>query len=371
MNPALVRKSKVWLSQTAYPYWIQNGIDTQVGDFHEALTFEGLPAQTPMRAMVQARQIYSFRLAERMGILPTEQAKEIVGRATECFIEHFSLPNGSFAHAISQERKIVNAGAEFYTQAFALFALANAYSLTRGEQLKSRAKSLLNYLQRERRAPGGGFTEIKEGVTLYQSNPHMHLIEASIAWMQADSDPAWAQLSDEVAELLRTQFIDPETGALGEHFEAGWKPKRVNGKFIWEPGHHYEWCWLLGNYQKLKGTTQLDPIRHRLFELAEGHGIRVDRQAAVDEVWSDLTVNKSSSRFWPQGERLKAAVQLRNSAAADESVQTLFRYLDQPQPGLWMDTWTSDGAFIGDPVKASSLYHIAGALSEYIEGARE
>ena len=380
MSTALRKRSEQWMKEIAYPLWLSRGIDSAHGDFYEALTFECGPADMPIRAMVQARQIYSFRLAERLGILPTCEAKEVITRATQALIRHFSLPNGAFAHAVDSNRAVINSGAELYTQSFALFALANAYSLTRAEAFKDRAKQLVGYLQSKRKALGGGFTEIKEGKVLYQSNPHMHLLEACLSWMQTDSDPEWKKLAAEVVTLLEEKFIDPATGALCEHFSEGWAPIRVDGRFIFEPGHHFEWCWLLGNYQHLTASSRLDSIRRRLFELGELHGIRADRGAAVDEVWSDFNIKKSSSRFWPQGERVKAAVQLRVQAqqagsdstsyakAADQALEALFQYLDQPRPGLWMDTWTEQGDFVGDPVKASSLYHIAGALYEYLQG---
>jgi len=131
---------------------------------------------------------------------------------------------GSFAHAIGLDRKIPNESTELYTQAFVLFALAQTYSLTRDEKYKTRAKKLMNYLNRERRAPGGGYTEIKEGKTLYQSNPHMHLFEASIAWMATDTDPEWQMTADQIVELLLHKFIDEKTGALCEHFSENWIP---------------------------------------------------------------------------------------------------------------------------------------------------
>jgi mannose-6-phosphate isomerase len=44
----------------------------------------------------------------------------------------------------------------------------------------------------------------------------------------------------------------------------------------------------------------------------------------------------------------------------------LWRYLETKKPGLWLDTLTENGTFAEQPVKASSLYHIINALSEYI-----
>ena len=371
-------RASTWLSESAYPYWNQNGFDEDRNRFHEALSSEGKPTELPVRAMVQSRQIYSFRLAEKSGALDASTARDRVLRATESLLRDFGLQNGGFCHSISTDGMKLNLSTELYTQAFVLFALANAYSLLGDPLYRERAENLVAFLKTQQANPNGGYREVKNGTTLYQSNPHMHLFEAAIAWTEADpKNTLWRTLADEVASLLEKKFIDPTTGALTEHFSEDWSPERRDGKFIFEPGHHFEWIWLLGNYQRITETRRFDPIRHRLYEIANRYGVRADRAAAVDEVWSDFEMKSLSSRFWPQTERIKAAVQLFQesqdrearagfAADADQAVETLFRYLDRPAKGLWMDTWAADGTFSGDPVKSSSLYHIAGGLAEYV-----
>lgn len=386
MTESLIRKSESWMKTTAYPLWRSRGIHSGHGGFHEALrSSDAQPAELPQRAMVQARQIYSFRLAERMGYLPTPDAEAIVRGATDHLIEAFSQSDASIVYSVALDGKALNSGAELYTQAFAIFALAHAYSLCKQDRYRAQAKRILAYLKASRRAPGGGFTEIKEGKVLFQSNPHMHLFEACIAWIGAEReaqttpDPDWRELADEIVGLLAIKFVDPGIGALCEHFEAGWSPQRVDGKFVFEPGHHFEWAWLVGNYQTLTGRTGFEAMRRKLFDLGEQHGIHPERRVALDEIWSDFRVKKGSARFWPQTERIKCAVQLMTEAvpgsaerdrfarAADEAVAALFGYIEAaPYPGLWRDTLTESGEYIGEPVKSSSLYHIAGALCEYV-----
>lgn len=383
-SASLKKKAKDWLRLEAYPLWATKGIDRETGRFHEALEFDCRPADVPLRAMVQARQIYSFVQAEKYGDIPSEEARGIVRRATDHFVKTYQRLDGSIRHAVDRAGKTLDDASELYTQAFAIFALGHAFSLVGDAKYRDAAKKVLAYLRRERAAKGGGFTEKKSGKTetTYESNPHMHLFESAIAWMQADTsgsgakDGEWRKLADEIVELFRTKFVDSKIGALTEHFVEGWEPKREGGNYIFEPGHHFEWAWLIGNYLAIvdpegKDAKGLNPIRRRLFELAEKHGIRADRKAAIDEVWSDFRPKKSSSRFWPQTERIKIAVQLGEMRVADESVDTLFRYIDAgPAKGLWMDTWLdstdANAEWSGNPVKASSLYHIAGALYEYL-----
>jgi mannose-6-phosphate isomerase len=381
----LLQSSLSWLSSAVFPLWTERGIADD-GSFFEALEADGHPSPVPRRAMVQARQIFSYVEAVKMNVLSSEVAVPLVRRGTDALIEKYGLPSGAFGHAVDGAGRLENPQSELYTQAFVLFGLAQSYELVRsagasdGASYKSRAKTLLAYLQRERRHPAGGYVEIKNNEILFQSNPHMHLFEAAVCWARVDSDPAWADVCHEVFRLCMSRFIDSATGALCEHFDRDWQKQVSAGRFFFEPGHHFEWAWLLHSYLNLfkhdlsKETVDTATVAAaRLYALAEAHG--VVRGFAVDEVWSDFSVKKPSSRFWPQTERIKAAVELGRHArtelqpafatAADEALTALWTYLDSPARGLWQDTRNEHGEFIPQPSKASSLYHIILAISEY------
>lgn len=368
-----IENSRQWLSQYVFPLWREKGIDPATGSFAESISFEGAAFYSSQRALVQARQIYSFAEGLRMGLLSPEVVLPILKKATDFFITNYSLPNGAFVHAVNPQGEIQNKDVDLYTQAFALFALAQAYGFLGDNLIKSRAYELVEYLNLHRRTEGGGYTEIKSDVLMYQSNPHMHLFESVLAWMRVDKDPVWKDLAEQIHELCLTKFIDKETGALCEHFTEGWTPVREEGRFIFEPGHHYEWAWLLLEYQEIAGVDSR-AIAENLFKIAEMNGVS-HANLVIDEVWSNLAPKKKSSRFWPQSERIKAAVSLglqqkaedqsNYARAADEAMDALSRYLDVPVKGLWQDTLSETGAFVAQPAKASSLYHIINALSEY------
>ena len=369
-----IARSKEWLSTQVFPLWMKRGVDQGSGGLIEALTLEGDALDLPRRAMVQARQIYSFRIGRGLGCCSEEEARSIIGRAAAFLIERYSVPSGAFIHSIGADGKPRNGQLDLYTQAFGLFGLANAYAVLRDERLKQRALSLADYLWRERRAPGGGYTEIDNGQIVLRSNPHMHLFEAAISWMRVDSDSRWKVLAGEVLDLCLTRFVDPESRALCEYFQEDWRPIRTDGKFFFEPGHHYEWAWLMMLYEESAGRN-LRSTRDDLFRTAETFGLSPERNA-MDEIWSHGVPKKRSSRFWPQCERIKAAVRMGARApekeqadfarASDEAVGALFRFLQTPTPGLWRDTLLESGSFREEPAKASSLYHIINAFDEYI-----
>ncbi len=370
-----IDRAKNWLSHEAFPLWLRLGTDQKSGAFIESITFEGKPTTVPLRVMVQARQIYSFTEARNLGIADRTQIENAIAGGVDFMISRYTMQSGAFMHSVDASGKPVNQDVDLYAQAFALFGLANAYGVLGKNEIRERAQRLLKYLNSERRVKAGGYSEIKNGETLFQANPHMHLFEAALEWMKVDGGMEWRDLAREVFDLCQNKFIDPKSGALCEHFDQNWKPLLENGKFIWEPGHHYEWAWLLTRFEDAAGISAGDTPTW-LFKLSEQYGVDRKSHLALDEVWSDHQPKKRSSRFWPQTERIKAAVALglRSSHelqptyadGADQGMTGLFRYFDVPTRGLWQDTLSENGEFIPQPAKASSLYHIINAIAEYI-----
>lgn len=369
----LVDEARRWLSQDAIPTWTRLGVDENQGGFYEGISFAGETLRVPRRTLVQGRQIYSFRTARELGAV---SAPSLVAKAAEKLLRDHALPSGAFLHSVDDSGRPAETKSELYTQAFALFGLANAFAETREEKYRIAARALLAYLNRERRAPGGGYTELTKSGLAYESNPHMHLYEAALAWMRVDSGREWGELADQLADLTLQKFIDGSNGILAEHFHEGWEPIRENGAFVFEPGHQFEWAWLLAVHEELSGKD-LGAARRRLYQNGEKYGIRRSGQpVAYDEVWSDLRPKKKTSRYWPQCERAKAAVRLGResrgaersayAASADEAIGSLFLFLATPVRGLCFDTMEEDGSFSAEPPKASCLYHIVNALDEYI-----
>lgn len=365
-----LEKARTWLSDHAVPLWSRKGVDWDLGGFVENLSHQGERLDGPKRSMVQARQIYTFRAARDLGVCGAAEAARMVEHSADFLVRYAFLPSGAIAHGMDRNGAIVNAMPDLYGQAFAIFGMANAYVMAPKPAYRDRAEGLVRYLESERRVKAGGFTEVKDGGIQYQSNPHMHLFEAFLAWVEIDPSPRapWRRLADEVFELCRSKFIDSRTGLLAEHFDEDWQPHRPaggDGKFVFEPGHQYEWAWLLKWHERLTGQASSE-LAETLFRHSEAHGISRPRNTTYDEVWSDFTPKKKSARFWPQCERIKAALRLGDARASDEALDALFQYLDAAAPGLWHDTWLEDGRFVDQPVKASSLYHIIGGLGEYL-----
>ncbi len=353
-----------WLQESAIPLWFSKGVDRSSGAFVEALSASGEALAIDRRAMVQARQIYSCRVAIQMGIFPQIAGLELIEMAAKNLIQKYSTPGGAFIRSLTPDGQPADDSLDLYTQAFALFGLAHAYAAQPEIKFKEQAKKLLHYLSKNRKLSEGGYSELDKGKICFEANPHMHLFEAALAWMEVDNDPVWSTLADEILELCLHQFIDAKSGFLSEHFVEGWKPLLIGKRFVVEPGHQFEWAWLLARYEKMRNRDLL-AVRTSLFQSSEKFGINQKYNLVFDEIWSDGSVKKQSSRFWTQCERIKCAVVMGNRKASEEAMTGLLRFFQTPQPGLWYDQMNAEGEFKQENSKASSLYHIIAAIQEF------
>ena len=350
-----------WLHQSAFPLWWSRGADHRIGGFNEAINFNGEPTVADRRARVQARQIYAFAMADRLGW--SGPWNDAVVHGLDFFLDRYTRTDHLFRTLVAADGVCVNDDAWLYDQAFALFALAEAARVlpSRAVDLARRAHTLRLSLQAWR-LPEGGFAE-PPAAYRRQSNPHMHLLEACLAWETVNADPAWALLADEIAVLALSRFIDAN-GALHEFFVEGWKPAPgVDGRIV-EPGHQFEWAWLLERWARLRGHEGAHKAAERLYRLGVEWGVRDDRGVATQQVLDDGSIHDDVARLWPQTERIKAALILGDSAEAARGIAGLMLYLDTPIAGLWRDKLRPDGSFVDEPAPASSFYHIVCAIAE-------
>jgi mannose-6-phosphate isomerase len=202
----------------------------------------------------------------------------------------------------------------------------------------------------------------------------MHFFEAMLAWEKVDPDGPWHQLADDIARLAMDKFIDPTSGGLREFFDRDWNPMPGDKGRIMEPGHQFEWAWLLVRWGSLRDDTAAITRAKRLFEIGEKYGICTRRKVAIMSLYDDFTVHDPLARLWPQTEWLKAAVRLalvthgeerhRYLASAVRAIGALQPFLDTPIAGLWFDKWPEDAPMIDEPAPASTFYHIACAIYE-------
>ncbi|PZR35610.1 AGE family epimerase/isomerase [Caulobacter segnis] len=362
---------KTWVTEAAYPLWWKAGADRDQGGFFEKLDLDGAPVSGPRRGRVLPRQIFSFAIAGDLGW--QGPWREAVEHGLSFYLSAYRRPDGLFRTLIGPNGESLDETAELYDQAFAIFALAAVATAlpARAQEAKAIALEVLGKLTAERRHPVAGFHLSNPPTTPLQSNPHMHLFEAMLAWNAIDADPTWRALADEIAELALSKFIQAESGQLREFFDVDWNAAPgVEGR-ICEPGHQFEWGWLLLRWAKLAGRPDAIKAALRMIDDAEARGVDPARGVAINALLDDFSIHDNGARLWPQTERIKAAAKAAD-ATGDEKywemaaagAEGLLAYLRTPVPGLWRDKYQADGTFVEEPAPASSFYHIVLAIWE-------
>ena len=365
-----LNRLKKWAAEEAYPLWWTQGADHRQGGFHEKLAMDGTPVALPKRARVQPRQIYSFSKGAALGW--TGDSDAAVRHGVDFYLTHYFKPDGLVRSLVAPDGEPLDETSAFYDQSFALFGLHSAYeALGRDPVHMERARHLMARWTETNKHPVIGFEEASPRALPLCSNPHMHLLEASLAWMESDPAGPWRATAEEIVRLALTYFIAPRTGALREFFTGDWQPVAGEQGRIVEPGHQFEWAWLLLRWSRIAGDEAAREAALRLIEIAETFGTD-DRGVAFNALLDDLTPHDRKARLWPQTERLKAhclAAEMTGNPAhwdkAAEAARGLEKYLATPTPGLWRDVMNPDGSFVEEAAPASSFYHIICAIAEF------
>jgi len=339
-----------WLREAALPLWAGVGVDPADGGFREALTWTGAPHDPRRRARVQARQAFVYATATADGIEGPWPA--IAQRGLDRFLSQARREDGLFAAILDLEGAPTDPAAYLYEHAFILLAAAALGRADLARDVRGRLDAF--------RHDAGGFREA--GAQPFQANALMHLFEAALAWEAAGGDVGWLAMSDELAELALRRFIDPATGALSEFFDRDWR--RLSGEAgLIEPGHQFEWAWLLTQWGETRGRSEALAAAQRLFEVGR-RGFDPGRNVAMNALADDLSVRDAGARLWPQTEHLKAALALGDEAAALQGANGLAAYLDTPVRGVWRERMRADGTFVEEPSPATSFYHLFLAVRE-------
>jgi mannose/cellobiose epimerase-like protein (N-acyl-D-glucosamine 2-epimerase family) len=355
-----------WLVGSAYPLWARQGIDPASGGFIELLGQDGRPLPDARRVRVQPRQVSAFAQSASLGW--RGDVPGIVRAGMDYLAAHYRRADGFYRTLISADGAVLDDRALLYDQSFVLLGFASAaLVLDARVEFERRALELRDAIERHWRGATGGFSSGELHPERRESNPHMHLLEACLAWAEIGSDPSWAAWADEIADLALARFVYPQSGALGEAFTANWEPAPGTAGQIIEPGHQFEWAWLLMRCRRRNGPARVKQAL-RLIAIGEDAGVR--GEVAVNALLEDLSVHDPRARLWPQTERLKSTLlaaavtgESHYLARAAQAAMSLFLYLETEVAGLWFDMRLPDGTLIDQPAPASTFYHLVGAIS--------
>lgn len=324
----------------------------------------------PSRLMVQARQIFCFGLAGRRGWHP--QGAALVEIAFSAMLRDYHRRDGQdgWVFAVHRNGAVADPRRDLYAHAFVLLAVASYVMATGKRDALAVADETLSFVERAMRAPAGGYVDALPASGSGRSqNPHMHLLEGLLWLWSASGEKRYLVRAEEIVDLFATRFFQAGPGALVEHFDADLAPAPgIRGRIV-EPGHHFEWVWLLKRFELASGR-RLPEVTQPLYAHADRFGY-AESGLIFDEVLVDGAPHTMSHRLWPMTEAIKANLAMAVAGQSREQSQAraasladrlAARFLT-PQGG-WIDRLDPTGAAATDFMPASSLYHLLGAIDE-------
>lgn len=365
----LAQKLEHWMRQNAWPLWWTADRHAN-GAFYEALDFSGRPVQSRIaRVRVQARQIYSFALAHKLGW--RKEGLESGLEESICrFLKTCLGPHGIPGMLVDIEKgEMTDPQPNLYVTAFTLIALTTANEVSGGEKYGDRLNHLLDDIDSHLAYPDGeGYRETLPATSTRLQNPHMHFFESILCLYQSTRDPAARERAETLLDFVRRTFFDDRHGIVRERVN----PDQEAAVNHYEPGHSMEWVWLLGWRSRLFDVP-LDPFATRLYEHYCSAGILEGKTPMG--LTADHKPVDPTCRLWSQTESLKAHLTMAEmgppklrQAAAHRAVECadaiLKNWLNTDCRGGWHDHFDADGALIAKDMPGSMGYHLYVAIME-------
>jgi mannose/cellobiose epimerase-like protein (N-acyl-D-glucosamine 2-epimerase family) len=328
-----------------------------------------------LRLRVWARQLYVFSHARQMGWTGGSDGERVMNQAFAWLTGHGWHPDGGFIHTTNRDGSPRDQRRDTYDHAFVLFALAHFTQATGRKDAADWFERTVDFVTtRLHDGKLGLYLEGLPATTPRRANPHMHLLEAWLAAYELTGDPAHMSRADAIVERFHDHFFDAETWTVTEFFDERWRPAPGELGRIAEPGHHYEWIWLLKRHAELRGDPAAhDAVCRKLFAFAEAFGRNHLTGMVFDAVSKDGRPVRDTSRCWPQTEALRALLVMERTGTVglspriDETLAILLsRTLRDCPPGCWMDQYDASGRPIAHDIPASTLYHIFVAMNDVL-----
>ncbi|MEE4219360.1 MAG: AGE family epimerase/isomerase [Xanthomonadales bacterium] len=352
-----------WMHDHALPLWWKAS-RLENGAFFEALDFSGQPVPDRIaRVRVQARQIYGFALAWKLGWRKKSMPRKLE-KSIRRYLDTCLGPEGIPGTLVNIENgELTDRRPSLYNSAFAVMALAQSRQVLGGKNIDPALDRLLETIDRQLAHPdGNGYRETLPPNTIRLQNPHMHLFESFLCLYRATRDPDVLERAETLLGFIRDTFFDECSGVVQEKAN----PALEMSTSQYEPGHSMEWVWLLGWRSRLF-KLPLDPFATRLYEHYNSAGI------AEGATPMCLTVQQKAvdptRRLWSQTESLKAHLTMAELGPAKRAPGALGRalecahviekdWLDTDCKGGWYDHFDEDGELIATDMPASMGYHL-------------
>ncbi len=370
LSPHVKEDAKSWLWQT-FETWSKLAWDHQNGGFVEQLSLAGVPdTNANRRIRVQARQVFSFSKAIALGWTDVDTCSSLVERGLNYLDTHARHPDGGWVHIVDQNAAVVNETRDLYDHAFIILAGSAAYAALGNTKARELAEEAIAFVDDKLIDPeNGGWAESMPASLPRRANPHMHLLEAMLAYHKATGSSEALSRARNIVALFESRFFNPKTDVMAEKFTQDFRPTEHEPEIVFEPGHHFEWASLLWEFEQLAGHDSLS-WRRRLINTAEKLGRSPKTGLAINFARSDGAPTESASRLWPQLEMFRAYLlhaPFFHPRKVEDAYGLIVDHFRAGAPdGLFIDQVDANGAPNAEAIPASMLYHLVTAFEPFL-----
>ena len=353
---ALAATLRDHFAQVVLPLWRGPGFNAGMQLPYEAMDSQHQPLPvTRYRAMACARQLFVFSQA---------------GDAAHADVLFHSLRHyfhdtrkGGWFYSVDAAGEPLDTTKDLYTHAFLVFACAEYFTRSGNQEaLDVMYDTSALITERFAHAHDGllnaaldvDFSTVT-GTPL--QNPLMHLTEAWLAARDATQDAAFGDALTHLVEVVARHFVHGPTSCIAE-LPLGSDDNRL------EPGHQFEWFYLVRRASGLLGTSGLDEALTRAFDFAQKHGVDPATGgvlAALDETGA---VKDSAQRIWAQTEYLRALATHDSEAARSAMPLQIERFRDRfLRAHGWVESMSASGEVTRAEMPSTTPYHLATAFA--------
>ena len=359
-------------AQKTLLFFVENGWDDEYGGLFEVLKSNGESKAIPFRrVMVHARQLFVFsRWAKLTG---NNKFSAKADKIFEFMITAFwDFENGGWFSKLNLDGSVQNQTKDLYAHAFVLFGLANYKNSLDKKTAHDWIDKTLTIIEGQFSRKDGSFCQDLSGdfvdlsPQIRSQNPHMHLLEATLYLLENDKQNSrYLTLVNRLLNLFESKILDNEGKLIREYLDQSFKPKLVNS-FIIEPGHHYEWAWLLNWSDKIHKSKKYDTLTKTIFDTGWRLGWDFNNGGVFDEFdCENKQVFLSTKRLWPLLELIKVLSVLSGNSHGDYLTSALKIVLEHyiQANGTWIERFDQNWCAIDTTMPTSSIYHMAMTIS--------
>lgn len=371
-NEGVLKQAYQDLYKNWVPHWAKMFSDAENGGFYERLDVNGKPYKNiPRRLVTQCRQIFVYSHADM--ITGQRQYRDLVEKAFSYLVKNYRVSEtGGWRFSIKPDGSPEDTTYDLYGHAFLVFCCTYYYRLTKDQTALDYAADTLKFIDKNFRLENApGFAEaldenLKPLDRVRRQDPHMHLFEACLFMYRITKEEPYLAMAKEIMDLFTEYFWDKENGTLAEFYDENLQPHAEQGE-ISQPGHHFQWIWLLEKFQETrrKKNPYYFDLMEDLFEWADKYGFDPAYGGIYDALNMQGDVISDTKRIWPIMEALKAYPVINRMhndphycTRRAEDLVTLLRahYLDDD--GTWTEHLTRDMEPLIEDMPGTTPYHI-------------